>query len=364
MLKLLVQLAKGGRTIICTVHQPRSQVFALFDQLLLLSRGRVVYQGPAVDADAYFKKHGYVCPAHFNPADFLLDILTETRASELGGKADYGSRKVAPAPLGDEEGNNDKVTTGDGPDAQPDAPPDAPAPPAADNHASMADKGRTNISGAEIERFPELFHQCDLAKRIEDQIDKELDKRSEGGMTAAPPNKITLESVKQTLSGFWLEVCVLAKRTVLNSLRNPLKAMGDVSQNIFMAFVLGAIFWQLGDSGLSDAQNRAGAIFFVAMNFAFMQHVLCDDDTRPGESAAQPGHGQRHSRNVRIFRGQGHRGVPLRPHPADVFLRHILLHGGSPPRLRILPEVPLHLQHHRVRLVCPHGLRRRCLALA
>ena len=27
---------------------------------------------------------------------------------------------------------------------------------------------------------------------------------------------------------------------------------------------------QLGDSGLSDAQNRAGAIFFVAMNFAFM----------------------------------------------------------------------------------------------
>ena len=53
-------------------------MFALFDQLLLLSRGRVVYQGPAVDADAYFDKHGYVCPAHFNPADFLLDILTET----------------------------------------------------------------------------------------------------------------------------------------------------------------------------------------------------------------------------------------------------------------------------------------------
>ena len=103
----------------------------------------------------------------------------------------------------------------------------------------MADKGRINISGTEIERFPELFHQCDLAKRIgtrqctptplplslcvsrcvcvcvcfaEDQIDKELDKRSEGGMTAAPPKKITLESVKQTLSGFWLEVRVLAKR--------------------------------------------------------------------------------------------------------------------------------------------------------
>ena len=34
-------------------------------------------------------------------------------------------------------------------------------------------------------------------------------------------------------------------RTVLNSLRNPLKAMGDVSQNIFMAFILGAIFWSV-----------------------------------------------------------------------------------------------------------------------
>lgn len=48
----------------------------MFDELLLLSRGKVIFQGPATECCAYFSRLGYECPPHFNPADFLLDLLT------------------------------------------------------------------------------------------------------------------------------------------------------------------------------------------------------------------------------------------------------------------------------------------------
>jgi len=76
-LKILMRLARAGRTIICTVHSPRSPVFALFDLVLLLSKGAVVFHGAANEAVPYFKSIGYACPPHFSPPDFILDMLTE-----------------------------------------------------------------------------------------------------------------------------------------------------------------------------------------------------------------------------------------------------------------------------------------------
>jgi ABC-type multidrug transport system ATPase subunit len=47
VIRLLRSLAEKGKTVICTVHQPRSTMFNLFDRLLVLDQGRTVYQGPA-----------------------------------------------------------------------------------------------------------------------------------------------------------------------------------------------------------------------------------------------------------------------------------------------------------------------------
>lgn len=49
-------------TVICTIHQPQSKIFHTFDQLFLLQRGSVVYQGPAVGALDHFAALGYPCP--------------------------------------------------------------------------------------------------------------------------------------------------------------------------------------------------------------------------------------------------------------------------------------------------------------
>lgn len=69
-------LAARNKIVVSVIHQPRSSIFALFDLLLLLSAGRLMYFGKASQAVAYFSAMGYPCPAHFNPADFFLDLLS------------------------------------------------------------------------------------------------------------------------------------------------------------------------------------------------------------------------------------------------------------------------------------------------
>lgn len=83
-LKTLAQNYK--RTVIFTIHQPRSNIVALFNRLLLLSHGEVVYSGLQADCQAYFAGIGYDCPPGFNLADFLIDLtMTASRASRTNG---------------------------------------------------------------------------------------------------------------------------------------------------------------------------------------------------------------------------------------------------------------------------------------
>lgn len=76
LLETLDKLAKCGRTVILSIHQPRSDAFPLFTKILLLSRGSVVYSGPKDSCLRYFARLGYTPPEQTNPLDFLIDIST------------------------------------------------------------------------------------------------------------------------------------------------------------------------------------------------------------------------------------------------------------------------------------------------
>ena len=83
VVECLVTLAKNyNRTIIFTIHQPRSNIVALFDQLVLLARGRTVYSGPFPDCQNYFNKIGYSCPPGFNIADYLVDLTMHASTAQ------------------------------------------------------------------------------------------------------------------------------------------------------------------------------------------------------------------------------------------------------------------------------------------
>jgi hypothetical protein len=68
----LAQLASAyKRTVVFTIHQPQSNIVALFDKLVLLAKGKVVYSGKAEGSQAYFESIGLPCPPGYNIADYL-----------------------------------------------------------------------------------------------------------------------------------------------------------------------------------------------------------------------------------------------------------------------------------------------------
>lgn len=52
---VLKSLAEKGKTIICTIHQPSSEVFSMFDKILLMAEGRVAFLGTPPQAIDFFK---------------------------------------------------------------------------------------------------------------------------------------------------------------------------------------------------------------------------------------------------------------------------------------------------------------------
>ncbi|CAI5481441.1 unnamed protein product [Closterium sp. Yama58-4] len=80
IIQVIQNLAKSGRTVVTTIHQPSSRLFHAFDKLLLLSEGNAIFFGQAADAMGYFGRLGFEPLFAMNPADFLLDLATGTTA--------------------------------------------------------------------------------------------------------------------------------------------------------------------------------------------------------------------------------------------------------------------------------------------
>lgn len=83
VVSILKALAARGKTIVVTLHQPSSELFALFDKILLMAEGRVAFMGTAAQACAFFKTLGAACPSNYNPADFFVQALAVVPGREL-----------------------------------------------------------------------------------------------------------------------------------------------------------------------------------------------------------------------------------------------------------------------------------------
>lgn len=98
VIECLVTLAKEyKRTVIFTIHQPRSNIVALFDRLILLAKGKTVYSGAFSQCQAYFDALGYECPPGFNIADYLVDLTMHAGNSQ---SSDDGSIPVDSGSVG------------------------------------------------------------------------------------------------------------------------------------------------------------------------------------------------------------------------------------------------------------------------
>ncbi|OWT38782.1 ATP-dependent permease [Cryptococcus neoformans Bt1] len=73
------------RTVIFTIHQPQSNIVALFDRLVLLAKGQMVYSGEARKVKTHFETVGYECPEGWNTADWLIDLTVDAAGEHRGG---------------------------------------------------------------------------------------------------------------------------------------------------------------------------------------------------------------------------------------------------------------------------------------
>ncbi|KUF91865.1 CBL-interacting serine/threonine-protein kinase 11 [Phytophthora nicotianae] len=71
---------KFRKTIVISLLQPSPEVFDLFDDVVILNEGRVMYHGPRADALSYFENLGFKCPPRRDVADFLLDLGTDKQS--------------------------------------------------------------------------------------------------------------------------------------------------------------------------------------------------------------------------------------------------------------------------------------------
>ncbi|XP_006986576.1 ATP-binding cassette sub-family G member 8 isoform X2 [Peromyscus maniculatus bairdii] len=82
LVRTLSRLAKGNRLVLISLHQPRSDIFRLFDLVLLMTSGTPIYLGAAHHMVQYFTEIGYPCPRYSNPADFYVDLTSIDRRSK------------------------------------------------------------------------------------------------------------------------------------------------------------------------------------------------------------------------------------------------------------------------------------------
>eukprot|EP01053_Blabericola_migrator_P003058 Blabericola_migrator_1__3057@NODE_1891_length_3602_cov_51_942291_g976_i1_p2_GENE_NODE_1891_length_3602_cov_51_942291_g976_i1NODE_1891_length_3602_cov_51_942291_g976_i1_p2_ORF_typecomplete_len523_score42_29ABC_tran/PF00005_27/8_3e28ABC2_membrane/PF01061_24/3_2e19AAA_21/PF13304_6/2_6e08AAA_21/PF13304_6/1_6e03SMC_N/PF02463_19/0_33SMC_N/PF02463_19/0_00046AAA_15/PF13175_6/0_001T2SSE/PF00437_20/0_00017T2SSE/PF00437_20/76AAA_29/PF13555_6/2_6e05MMR_HSR1/PF01926_23/0_00028AAA_33/PF13671_6/0_00063RsgA_GTP len=232
IIKILAKMAHSGRTVVATIHQPRSQIYSLFDNLLLLSLGDVMYQGPASDATNYFRDLGYHCPATFNAGDFLLDLLTPKEGKSEVIEIIRASSRV----------------------------------PLEDDQELRQEKGRFFISKAELDSLVPRYWASKYAQQVERDI---LETKAGSGLTLISPTKL----VSARIYEFWWVIYVLIWRHVKDKSRNPSAIVSVNMIIVFIGFTGGLIWFQTEKprqaTDCTQYNNVAGAVINTALQLTF-----------------------------------------------------------------------------------------------
>lgn len=72
-LKQSIQILNG--TALISLLQPAPETYNLFDDIILLSDGKIVYQGPCENVLEFFESMGFKCPERKGVADFLQEVI-------------------------------------------------------------------------------------------------------------------------------------------------------------------------------------------------------------------------------------------------------------------------------------------------
>ncbi|GLE06464.1 hypothetical protein PINS_up015711 [Pythium insidiosum] len=73
----LQRIARDGRVVITTLHQPSPEIMSLLDRVHLLADGGTIFDGAPADLPVHFTKLGYARPPFVPPIEFVMSLLVE-----------------------------------------------------------------------------------------------------------------------------------------------------------------------------------------------------------------------------------------------------------------------------------------------
>ncbi|WVZ69760.1 hypothetical protein U9M48_018495 [Paspalum notatum var. saurae] len=83
-----------GGTAVISLLQPAPETYNLFDDIILLSDGQIVYQGPRGEVLEFFESMGFRCPERKGVADFLQEVTSKKDQKQYWARRDEPYRFV------------------------------------------------------------------------------------------------------------------------------------------------------------------------------------------------------------------------------------------------------------------------------
>lgn len=279
----LKTLAKQyNRTVIFTIHQPQSNIVALFDRLLVLAKGQLVYSGEATKAVSHFEAIGYPCPPGYNIADYVIDLTVEASGDARKPTAS-GSDTPAIEPSSSGGGNDDPETGFASPSTGVEST-ERPLPSGVKTKAarllgafSTSSGASTPATGADPNAIPEALAALVLATRSSDGakiVEAEITRIEAGepadGITTGDRDVVEemglLRGYKK--ASFWTQFKILSSRAFKNLYRNPMLMAAHYAVAVVVALLCGFFFYGVTND-IPGFQNRLGLFLFILSLFGF-----------------------------------------------------------------------------------------------
>jgi ABC-type multidrug transport system ATPase subunit len=325
VIECLVTLAKNyKRTVIFTIHQPRSNIVALFDRLILLAQGKTVYSGSFSQCQGYFDSIGYECPVGFNIADYLVDLtmhavssqtvddgtvfqdtasISKSSTTAVKSIASVSGASTTENSVGTQSNSSrprnsrkDSVRTRQErelftrrkqtPDTT--ASSDAggedwssyrlqpnPASSLPQLQEDQHDLPPSAVTGTDLDIMTRAFARSDIAAATHEEIAQTV--ATAGSANGPNANGNSAEgSSPQTSAvgqgyarvGYLRQFIILSQRTWKNLYRNPMLMLTHYAIAIVLAVFAGYLFYGLTDD-IPGFQNRLGLFFFLLALFGF-----------------------------------------------------------------------------------------------
>ncbi|ESQ48703.1 hypothetical protein EUTSA_v10020198mg [Eutrema salsugineum] len=208
LLHILQGVAKAGRTVITTIHQPSSRMFHMFDKLLLISEGHPAFYGKARESMDYFSSLRILPEIAMNPAEFLLDLATG---------------QVSDISLPDE---------------------------------LLATKTSQPDSDDVIVKYLQLRYKTDLEPK-----EKEENHRNR----KAPEHlQIAIQVKKDWTLSWWDQFLIIFRRTFRERRRDYFDKLRLV-QSLGVAVVLGLLWWKSKTDTEAHLRDQVGLMFYICI---------------------------------------------------------------------------------------------------